>query len=204
MNKPFDKKTAIQHMIDGYYVVQSSEITKKEYIGEFCFFTNGTFMRMDGVRKTIKIDINQCPDKFWDFLQIVPSMCPEKLWKSNLSNGEITELTFWRLHSNQHDKKNPSALLEYNGSDGEIYGVKIVINNNLLQYSGFDSFESGLHHIDVRTNGMHTSKLNAEKRIKYFVLNELEKQRKRKHKKNPLKTMSIVNEIIEKRPEIFV
>lgn len=204
MKEPFDKKIAIQQMLEGYSVVQSSEITKEQYVGEFCFFTHNTFMCMDGTKKATNIDINKYPDKFWEFLKITPSMCPEKLWKSNLSNGEITELTFWRLHANQHDKRNPSALVEYNGSDGEIYGIKLVINNNLLQYSGYDGFESGLHYIDVRTNGMHTSKLNAEKRIKYFVLDELDKQSKRKHKKKPLKTMALATEIIERMPEIFV
>jgi len=185
----FDKGAALSKMIDGYKVVLSTEISKRGYDNHYCIYHHkpGKFFKIIGKSHSV-LDINTTPNKYWQLFKITKPILPMVLYKTDLSDGNIIVCTFKKILKQTISKRNPTVIIEYDGSDGKSYTVKGVFTT----------------YLDIVNDNYYSSMKTARFVLREFVEEESEKQNKRHISKPELKTMKTVRAIIENHPEVLV
>ncbi len=199
-NKQMTKEDAIKLMLDGYKLVQTSELSKKQYRGMFYTYSQ-KFIMVDAT-STASFDTNQMVSKWWSLAEIVPRMVPKMLFKTNLKIGKVITLEYTKILSKGTDKyRDMWAVVEFKGDDGKSHTIKMFYKQARGSYQKPVLKDYHMHFEQIN---IEWTKRTANFVLKCFVEEETEKQRKRHSTKKELETMETVRAIISNYPEVLV
>lgn len=202
--KRLDKEEALRLMLDGYPVIPMTEPSKQQYQGEFYCYWNDTFIYI-GVDRTEDVDVNNLPSEFWQTFEIPESEYPRILYRTNIKQAEVIEMEFTSVYTHswnwdpRHKLYLPTTICEYKSiKTGLIYSVKFNFEAKTLRKS------VKAMNIIIDTDKVETTKTNAYWWFRNYVEEQLQIQKKRSGRKEPIKSMEIVALIQEKYPQAFI
>jgi hypothetical protein len=200
--KPFDKKTAIRAMLDGYPVVRSTDPSKLDYNGQFIMFEQDRFFEIVG-EKSIPIDVNYLPSKYLQIFHLTTNMIPQKIWKTNIENHNIIELTFNNIVWQKWKPKNRlKVLVEYYNNKGESIGIMFEKDFARQFRLKKKTQPYNPHTLSLVTVNAYFLKKHAQQAVREWVYEHVQYQKKA-GKGRILKSTAKAQKIIDTLPEVF-
>jgi len=189
-----DKEDAIRAMLDGYHIIESTVQSKSEYQGEYCVYINNKFKRISPKGISI-LDPNVMVKKYWTIAKPVKTMFPKKIYKTNLTTGEILELNFVDVYDNRLNDKTIESILVY-----ETYN-KINQEITVCATVG-DYFQNGKRLVHFQTEGIYYTRANAIFELKCCIEDIL--RYKKLNKKVSKTKLLLVENILKHSPELLI
>jgi len=189
-----DKEDAIRAMLDGYHIIESTLQSKSEYNGEYCTYIKGTFKRISPKGISL-LNPNDMVKKYWTIAKPVKTMFPRKIYKTNLTTGEILELNFVDVYDNRLNDKTIESILIYKTSNN--INPEITICATVGDY-----FQNGNRLVHFKTKGIYYTRTNAVFELKCHIDDIL--RLKKLNKKVPKAKLLLVENLLEHSPELFI
>lgn len=188
-------RTALKAALDGLAVIQAYKVQEEDYDGSYIIWGSDGFKSVDFNQNQTIFDPNNAENKYYRLYQFMPSMMPATVWYSNIETTEIKSLTFKNILRQGHSKSMYNyiwAIGAYVDSNNVVYTVRVE------KY--YDS--TCILNLFVETKGIFIEKQDAKDRVKEWVLEILEHQKKL-GKRKKLKSVPKALKWIEKYPELF-
>lgn len=196
-----DKAEALKLMLSGYLITESTMISKSSYKGEFYYYYLDHFYAIYyNENQPIKrlIDVNALPGKYFSTCFITESLIPKSLWRSNLKTGQIYELNFKYIFSeNKVNEHKFEVIVSYEIDNNEV-GISLIFDATVKTSSNFIRDFTPWYCSDINTKNVFFTKKEAENNLKFYIEELLSKKRLGKNEK------AFVRKTLKESPELLL
>jgi hypothetical protein len=145
---PFNKETAIEALMEGYFVISLNEMLSESYTGAFITRIGKELEGIEGIQaaKFFRFNIvgkqraqwkpDQQEEELYALYQFAPQLIPKTLWKSSIKSIFVKQLTFDSiLSSGQSDFHYFSTVCLYHDDDNNQHTVELFITPDNFKYN---------------------------------------------------------------------